>query len=42
MGEHNVRLAFKGNTVVEAKNMKTGATADQKKKGKTLISRGGY
>lgn len=22
----NVRLAFKGNTVIEAKNMKTGAT----------------
>ncbi len=50
MGPHNVRLAFKGNDVVEAKNMKTGAThtpaefaADRKKKqGHTLLSRGGY
>ena len=40
-----VRLAFKGNQVVEAKNMKTGAThtpaefaADRKKK-KTVLGR---
>lgn len=46
---HGVRLAFRGNTVVEAKNMKTGEmhteaefAKDRKKPGRTLISRGGY
>jgi hypothetical protein len=46
-----VRLAFKGNKVIEAKNPKTGAThtpaefaADRKKKrrGKTVLARKGY
>jgi hypothetical protein len=45
MGPHGVRLAFKGNKVVEAKNMKTGAThtpaefkADRKKAGRTVAT----
>ena len=49
MGSRHVRLAFKGNEVVEAKNVKTGAThtpaefaKDKKKQGRTLLSRGGY
>lgn len=49
MGPHNVRLAIREGDVIEAKNMKTGAThtpaefaKDRKKPGRTLISRGGY
>lgn len=47
MGPNGVRLAFKGSKVIEAKNMKTGAThtpaefaADRKKKtaGRTVAT----
>ena len=46
MGPNGVRLAFKGNQVVEAKNMKSGKThtpaefAADRKKGRTIATSG--